>query len=201
MKLRTPLRAASAGALMLALGVALSTGAGASTPRTFEWQQTHSALFVETDASAGNSVLSYQRSSDGTISFAGSFSTGGVGATAANATADPLASQDGLVLANNGADLLATNPGSNTVSVFAVDGTNLRLIQQVPSGGLFPDSIADSWPLPTRVAPVPWQSSSGLTTNYSPWPDRYGVSDSSTPPHLTFTTEWAKSATRPTVST
>jgi 6-phosphogluconolactonase (cycloisomerase 2 family) len=144
MKLRTPLRATSAGALILALGVALSTGAGASTPRTFEWQQTHSAIFVETDASAGNSVLSYQRSSDGTISFAGSYPTGGVGATAANATADPLASQDGLVLANNGEDLIATNAGSNTVSVFAVDGTNLRLLQQVPSGGLFPDSIATS---------------------------------------------------------
>jgi hypothetical protein len=129
---------------MLALGVALSTGAGGSTPRTFEWQQTHSALFVETDASAGNSILSYQRSSDGSISFAGSFATGGVGATAANATADPLASQDGLVLANNGADLIATNAGSNSVSVFAVDGTMLRLLQQVPSGGLFPDSVATS---------------------------------------------------------
>jgi 6-phosphogluconolactonase (cycloisomerase 2 family) len=48
------------------------------------------------------------------------------------------------VLANNGADLLATNAGSDTVSVFAVDGTALRLIQQIPSGGLFPDSLASS---------------------------------------------------------
>jgi 6-phosphogluconolactonase (cycloisomerase 2 family) len=126
------------------LGIALSTGAGASTLRAFPGRGTHSALFVETDATAGNSVLSYQRASDGTISYAGSYSTGGLGATAANATADPLASQDGLVLANNGADLLATNPGSDSVSVFAVDGTALRLIQQVPSGGLFPDSLATS---------------------------------------------------------
>ena len=144
MKVRNPLRALSAGALALALGVVVSSGAGASTPRPFDWPGTHSALFVETDASAGNSVLSYQRSSDGTISFAGSYLTGGLGATAANATADPLASQDGLVLANNGADLLATNPGSDTVSVFAVEGTTLRLVQQVPSGGLFPDSLATS---------------------------------------------------------
>ncbi|MGB8179316.1 MAG: hypothetical protein WCF63_04045, partial [Acidimicrobiales bacterium] len=103
MNVRNPLRALSAGALALALGVVVSSGAGASTPRPFDWPGTHSVLFVETDASAGNSVLSYQRSSDGTIAFAGSYLTGGLGATAAGATADPLASQDGLVLANNGA--------------------------------------------------------------------------------------------------
>jgi 6-phosphogluconolactonase (cycloisomerase 2 family) len=144
MKLRIPLRALSAGALVLALGGVLASGAGGSTPRTFSWPGTHSALFVETDATTGNSVLSFQRASDGSISFAGKYATGGLGATAANATADPLASQDGLALANNGADLIATNAGSNTVSVFAVDGTALRLLQQVPSGGLFPASIATS---------------------------------------------------------
>lgn len=144
MRLRTPLRAISAGALVLALGVALSIGAGASTPRTFEWQQWRSAILVETDATAANSVLSYQRSSDGTISFADSYATGDVGATATNATANPLASQGGLTLANNGADLIATNAGSNTVRVFAVDGTDLRLLQQIPSGGLFSDFVATS---------------------------------------------------------
>ncbi len=45
---------------------------------------------------------------------------------------------------NNGSELLAVNAGSDTVSVFAVDGTNLRLLQQVASQGLFPDSIATS---------------------------------------------------------
>jgi 6-phosphogluconolactonase (cycloisomerase 2 family) len=144
MKLRTSLRAASASALALGLSLTIAGGAGASTHRSFPWSGSSSALFVETDATAGNSVLSYAESSDGTIAFAGSYLTGGTGATAANATADPLASQGGLVLANNGEDLIATNPGSNTVTVFAVDGTHLTAIQQVPSGGLFPDSIATS---------------------------------------------------------
>jgi 6-phosphogluconolactonase (cycloisomerase 2 family) len=139
MKLRTTLRVASATALMLGLGLTLASGAGASSPR---WFPQHHALFVETDAASGNSVLSYQRASDGTISFAGSYPTGGNGATAANATADPLASQAGLLLVNNDSELLAVNAGSDTVTVFAVDGTNLTAIQQISSGGLFPDSIA-----------------------------------------------------------
>jgi 6-phosphogluconolactonase (cycloisomerase 2 family) len=143
MKLRTSLRAASAGVLALGLGFAVAGGASASTPRTFGRSGSRPALFVETDASA-NSVLSYRQASDGTISFAGSYLTGGNGATAAGATADPLASQDGLVLANNDANLIAVNPGSDTISVFAVHGTHLTVVQQVPSGGLFPDSIATS---------------------------------------------------------
>jgi 6-phosphogluconolactonase (cycloisomerase 2 family) len=141
MKLRNPLRAASAGVLALGLGVAYSATASAATPHFFGGNGPHSALFVETDASA-NSVLSYRQASDGTISFAGRYSTGGLGATAAGATADPLASQDGLVLTNHGANLIATNPGSDTVTVFAVAGTHLYAEQQLPSGGLFPDSIA-----------------------------------------------------------
>jgi YD repeat-containing protein len=144
MNLRNPLRAASAGVLALGLGVAVSANAGASTPHFFGQNGPRSALFVETDATAGNSVLSYRQSSDGTISYAGSYATGGLGATAAGATADPLASQDGLVLANHGANLIATNPGSDTVTVFAVQGTHLYFEQQLPSGGLFPDSIATS---------------------------------------------------------
>lgn len=144
MKLRNPLRAASAGVLALGLGVAFSANAGAATPRFFGENGSHKALFVETDASAGNSVLSYRQASDGTISFSGRYVTGGLGATSAGATADPLASQDGLVLANHGANLIATNPGSDTVTVFAVEGTHLNVEQQLPSGGLFPDSIATS---------------------------------------------------------
>jgi 6-phosphogluconolactonase (cycloisomerase 2 family) len=142
MKLQTPIRVASASALALGVGlVALAGGASATTPRWFSPRQ---ALFVETDAAAGNSVLSYQRASDGTISYAGRYLTGGDGATASGATADPLASQDGLTLVNNNSELIAVNAGSDTVTVFAVNGTSLTAIQQISSGGLFPDSIASN---------------------------------------------------------
>ncbi|HEV3267521.1 MAG TPA: beta-propeller fold lactonase family protein [Acidimicrobiales bacterium] len=141
MKLQPTLRAASATVLTLGIGLFTFTGsAGASAPKGS--QDEEHALFLETDASSGNAVLSYHRATDGTISFAGSFTTGGNGATAAGATADPLASQGGLTLVNDNKELIATNPGSDTVSVFSVDGTRLDLVQQISSQGLFPDSVA-----------------------------------------------------------
>lgn len=210
MKLRTSLRVASASALALGLGLAVVGSAGASTHRFLHGSGPGNALFVETDASTGNSVLSYTQSSDGTISFAGSYLTGGNGATAANATADPLASQDGLVLANNGANLIATNPGSDTVTVFAVDGTNLIPEQQVQSGGLFPDSIATSgrfvavlnaggagsvaefqW-FGDRLVPVPGQVRSLDLSNTTPPDFHHGAGQVSFTPngqHLIVTTK------------
>ncbi|HWD95425.1 MAG TPA: beta-propeller fold lactonase family protein [Acidimicrobiales bacterium] len=142
MKLQTPLRAS--GAMALALGLGLVGLGGVANASPFRPPSPQHALFVETDATNGNSVLSYQRASDGTFSFAGSYRTGGNGATATSATADPLASQGGLTLVNNGNELLAVNAGSDTVTVFAVNGTELTQVQQISSQGLFPDSIASS---------------------------------------------------------
>lgn len=142
MNLHPPIRLAAAATLVVGLGVLSGAlGAGASTTH-HDFDGGAHALFVETDAPAANTVISYTRASDGTISYAGTFATGGLGAKAANAVADPLASQGGLTLIDGGQELLAVNPGSDTVTVFAVDGTQLRLLQQVPSGGEFPDSIA-----------------------------------------------------------
>lgn len=151
MKLRTTIRAASAAVITLGVGLGFTAAAGADGSSSI-WSQTHSqALFVETDASSGNTILSYHRASDGTISFDGSFATGGFGASATNIVngvskpvADPLASQGGLTLVNNNQELIAVNAGSNTVTVFSVDGTQLTPIQRISSGGLFPVSVASN---------------------------------------------------------
>ena len=132
------IRGLAAASLLVGLGVT-ATSAVASADG---FHANAHALFVETDAPAGNSVLSYQRGPDGTVSYAGTFATGGLGQAAANAVADPLASQGGLALVGGGAELVATNPGSNTVSVFAVHGARRRLVEQVASGGSFPNSVA-----------------------------------------------------------
>jgi 6-phosphogluconolactonase (cycloisomerase 2 family) len=142
MKLQTSLR--SVGAVALAVGVGFIGLGGVANASPNRFLAPRHALFVETDAATGNSVLAYQRASDGTISFAGSYLTGGNGATASGATADPLASQSGLTLVNNGNELLAVNAGSDTVTVFAVDGTTLFPVQQISSEGSFPDSITSN---------------------------------------------------------
>ena len=100
------------------------------------------ALFLLTGGSGANKVLTYQRASDGSVSYVGATFTRGQGAIAAGAMADPLASQDGLVLADNNKVLVAVNAGSDTVTVFSVNGTSLRRTEVIGSGGLFPSSIA-----------------------------------------------------------
>src|SRR5438552_16196201 len=92
-----------------ALAQAAASGAGADH-----------AVFVQTDDPAGNSIVAYARHDDGTLTFAGTYATGGNGGRAAGAAVDPLASQGGLVYDANHALLLAPNAGSNTVSVFGV---------------------------------------------------------------------------------
>jgi 6-phosphogluconolactonase (cycloisomerase 2 family) len=55
---------------------------------------------------------------------------------------DHLASQGGLALDTTHHLLYAVNAGSNTIIVFTVDGTHLRRLQTLHSGGTFPVSIA-----------------------------------------------------------
>ncbi len=132
-------RIAAAASLTVGVGLLSVSAAGADQSRV-----PGHALFAETDAPGGNTVVSYLRAGDGTLSYFATFPTFGLGAVALGAVADPLASQGGLSLINRGHDLVATNPGSNTVSVFAVDGPRLRFLQQISSGGSFPTSIAAS---------------------------------------------------------
>src|SRR5262249_31208465 len=53
-----------------------------------------------------------------------------------------LASQGSLTYDREHALLYAVNAGSNTLSVFAVRGDQLRLREVLPSGGTFPVSVA-----------------------------------------------------------
>ena len=114
-----------------ALAQASASGAGADH-----------AVFVQTDAPAGNSIVAYARHDDGTLTWSATYPTGGNGARAAGAAVDPLASQSSLVIDREHGLLLAPNAGSNTVSVFSVSGDTLQLNQVVASGGPFPASIA-----------------------------------------------------------
>jgi 6-phosphogluconolactonase (cycloisomerase 2 family) len=113
-----------------------ATGAGTDSSRA------GGAVFVQTDNTSGNAVVAYQRAADGALSQAGNYSTGGLGGQLAGSVVDHLASQNSLVLDQATNTLYAVNAGSNTVSVFAVRGDRLRLVQTVGSGGTYPVSIA-----------------------------------------------------------
>ena len=97
------------------------------------------AVYTITNQPAGNAVIVFHRSPDGTLSLGGSFPTGGNGV---GTGADPLASQGAVVLDRSNRLLFAVNAGSNEVSVFGVDGDTLHLLDKVSSRGTMPISIA-----------------------------------------------------------
>lgn len=100
------------------------------------------AVFVQTDATSGNAIAVYRRASDGTLTPAGTFATGGNGGVLGGSVADHLASQNSLVYDAGRRELFAVNAGSDTISALDVDGHRLRLRQTISSGGSFPVSIA-----------------------------------------------------------
>ncbi|HET9729886.1 MAG TPA: beta-propeller fold lactonase family protein [Acidimicrobiia bacterium] len=99
------------------------------------------AVFVQTNDPAANAVLAYDRADDGTLTAAGSYDTGGRGGTQTGAVVDPTASQGSVALDSAQHVLFVANAGSDSLSVFGVDGSALTLRQVVPSGGAFPTSI------------------------------------------------------------
>jgi 6-phosphogluconolactonase (cycloisomerase 2 family) len=97
---------------------------------------------VQTDNLSGNQIVAYDRASNGALSEAGTYDTGGLGGQLVGSVVDHLASQGSLAFSAASDSLYAVNAGSNTISVFAVLGDRLVLRQVVSSGGDFPVSIA-----------------------------------------------------------
>lgn len=94
------------------------------------------AVFTQTNATSGNSVLVFARAADGTLAASGSVATGGAG------TGAGLGSQGSVTLSEDGNWLLVVNAGTNDVSAFAVgpNGT-LTLRGRAASGGTMPISV------------------------------------------------------------
>jgi 6-phosphogluconolactonase (cycloisomerase 2 family) len=131
-----------AAAALAGLAMAWSGPASAATASRGSFPDAGSAVFVQTDNTAGNQVVAYHRAADGTLTLAGSYPAGGLGGQLAGSVVDHLASQGSLAYDPGRALLYAVNAGSNTVSVFSVRGDHLGLRQVTGSGGTFPVSVA-----------------------------------------------------------
>jgi 6-phosphogluconolactonase len=93
-------------------------------------------VYTSTNSAAGNQVEAFARTGDGTLTPAGTYSTGGTG-TAANY------GQGAVTLSPDRQTLLVVDAGSNQVSDFAVlPNGALRLRNTVASGGTTPTSVA-----------------------------------------------------------
>ena len=130
------------GAIGVTFGAfALAPAANASEPNHTPQSNDH-AVFVQTNSSAGNAVISYSRDPNGSLHWAGQYATGGLGGSEAGAVVDPLASQGSLTYDAHDRLLFVVNAGSDTFTVFDVDGTRLHRLQVLSSGGQLPTSIS-----------------------------------------------------------
>jgi hypothetical protein len=126
----------------LGTAVASTTALLAAASASASATGTRHTAFVQTDNTSGNQVVAYDRATDGTLSEAGTYSTGGLGGALEGSVVDHLASQASLTYDEPNGLLYAVNAGSDTISVFAVFGDRLALRQVLSSGGSFPVSIA-----------------------------------------------------------
>jgi 6-phosphogluconolactonase len=102
----------------------------------------NAAVFTSTNNATANEIVAYERSSVGTLTWVGNFTTDGTGTGAA------LADSGALALSADNHWLLAIDAGSNQVSVFQVNthshGPILTLTDVAPSGGVLPVSLTIS---------------------------------------------------------
>jgi len=128
-------------ALAAAAGIAIAGPASAAVADQHHPDPGGGVVFVQTDNTAGNQVVTYDRSAGGALRESGSYPTGGLGGQTGGSGADHLSSQGSLSYDPAQGLLYAVNAGSNTVSVFAVRGDRLSLRQVIGSGGTFPVSV------------------------------------------------------------
>ncbi len=91
------------------------------------------AAFAMTNA-IDNEIITYTRAADGSLTMAGTVSTRG------NGIGVDLDTQGGLQMSSDHKYLYAANAGSDDVTVFAINGTDLTFLQKVYAGDQ-PNSI------------------------------------------------------------
>jgi 6-phosphogluconolactonase len=109
-----------------------------SAPHHAAAQDQTGAVFAMTNAASNNQIDAWVRRDDGSLEFFEAFSTGGNGS---GGTVDPLSAQGSLTLSADHRLLFAVNAGSGTLSVFAVRGAELSLLDTVSTGGSMPTSV------------------------------------------------------------
>ncbi|MEU4932369.1 beta-propeller fold lactonase family protein [Streptomyces yokosukanensis] len=133
---------AAAASLTLSAGPASARSGGIHAPASAQPGGTQAAVFVQTDGVNGNAVVAYRRTADGQLHRSGVYPTGGSGGVLDGSAVDHLASQGSLTYDRTHGLLYAVNAGSDTVTVYSVDGDKPVRRQIVSSGGDFPVSVA-----------------------------------------------------------
>lgn len=97
---------------------------------------TAGAVYTLSNNATTNTVIAYSRASDGQLTPAGTYPTGGRG------TGGGLGSQGAVVISADGQRLFAVNAGSNDITEFLITNSGLVRTAIVPSGGTRPISLS-----------------------------------------------------------
>jgi 6-phosphogluconolactonase (cycloisomerase 2 family) len=127
------------------VGVLATASAAQAQDRSLDLRRFDSPyVYVMSNDIQGNSVAVLKRNFFGGLEKTTVVSTGGkgVGVGTTAPPPDPLGSQNALLKSDDGRWLFATNAGSNQISVFAIDGSRLHLVDVQSSGGSYPVSVA-----------------------------------------------------------
>lgn len=101
-----------------------ATGAGAIYALTNQHdpsQQISAGVDSTSEPDRINQVAAYSRGEDGELTLMGVYDTGGVGENIRNSGANPLASQDPLIVSKDRRFVFAVNAGSESISSFAIN--------------------------------------------------------------------------------
>ena len=100
-------------------------------------------IWLESNSTAGNSILTFQNNGTGTPAFLGSTLAGGIGVYDGTFALGPFDSDQNLITNHDGTLLFAVNSGSNSIAVFNITATGLTPVagSPFPSGGTDPVSL------------------------------------------------------------
>lgn len=128
--------------IMMILGVStfLLVGLCPASSLNQENESSQAAVYTMSNDPAGNAVLAFRLTND-RLSPMGVFPTGGLGSGGREPDFG-LGNAHALQLSRDGRFLFVVNPGSNDISVFAVEDARLNLVDRVNSGGKQPLSVA-----------------------------------------------------------
>jgi 6-phosphogluconolactonase (cycloisomerase 2 family) len=130
---------AIAGLCMACVMVLAASMAGAGT------EHPRGTVYTETNSPGGNKVVVFDRFKNGTLVKRQAVATGGTGSTQSVGCGPGcpiLDSQNAVVASENEKLVFAVNAGSDSVSSFREGHSGLELVDQVPSGGDMPESLA-----------------------------------------------------------
>ncbi len=118
--------------------IALAMVIAAGTPA---WSS--DVIYLESNSTAGNSILAFKNDGSASPTFLGSTPAGGVGVFNKTFALGPFDSDQNLIENPEGTLLFAVNSGSNSIAVFRITPEGLQAVDgsPFPSGGSDPVSL------------------------------------------------------------